>query len=219
MVSGTTEVSVCFHCGNTVPLILVATHSGKELFEEIDRRRFFEAYEVSIYRCPTCEGLSLFGDYSQYPRTGTFAEKRLYPRGSMLLPAKHLLGDPNCVPKRTLTEYEQIWPLRFLAPTAFAISIRRLLEGICIGQQAQGNTLFSQLKDLVARGTFPGNFAEITDLVRQVGNLGAHSAAADIDVWDAELLDDFFRSIIEYVYIVPSKIARLKQRISFKNSP
>jgi hypothetical protein len=204
---------------NTVPLILVATQSGKELYEEIDHRRFFEAYEVSIYRCPTCEGLSLFGDYLQYPRTKAFAEKRLYPRGSMLLPAKHLLGDPNCVPKRTLAEYEQIWPLRFLAPTAFAISIRLLLEGICIEQQAQGNTLFKQLKDLVARGTFPGNFAEITDLVRQVGNLGAHSAATDIDVWDAELLDDFFRSIIEYVYIVPSKIARLKQRISFKNSP
>ena len=36
----------------------------------------------------------------------------------------------------------------------------------------------------------------------------------DLDFWDAELLDDLFRSIVEYVYITPSKIERFKERLS-----
>jgi len=118
------------------------------------------------------------------------------------------------VPERILKLYEEIWPLRHLAPNAFASQIRRALEFICRDQKAQGNNLFQQLKDLVARGTFPGYFAEITDLMRHIGNLSAHAGDEDIDFWDAELLDDFFRSIVEYVYIAPLKIQRLKDRIS-----
>ena len=69
----------------------------------------------------------------------------------------------------------------------------------------------------MARGTFPGYFAEITDLMRQIGNLGAHAGDEDVNFWDAELLDDFFRSVVEYVYIAPSEIERLKQRIRSRN--
>ena len=50
--------------------------------------------------------------------------------------------------------------------------------------------------------------------MRQIGNLGAHAGDGEVDFWDAELLDDFFRAVVEYVYVVPSKIARMKQRIS-----
>jgi hypothetical protein len=70
---------------------------------------------------------------------------------------------------------------------------------------------------LSSRGIFPGYFAEITDLMRHVGNLGSHASDKDVDFWDAELLDDFFRSIVEYVYIAPSKIQRLRQRISVQS--
>ena len=73
-----------------------------------------------------------------------------------------------------------------------------------------------KLKDLVAKGTFPGYFSEITDLMRQIGNLGSHAGESDVDFWDAELLDDFFRSVVEYIYIAPSKIERLKERINIR---
>lgn len=53
--------------------------------------------------------------------------------------------------------------------------------------------------------------------MRYIGNLGAHASDHEIDTWDAELLDDFFRSVVDYVYIVPSKIERLKQRFASRN--
>jgi len=71
------------------------------------------------------------------------------------------------------------------------------------------------LKDLVSRGVFPGSFSELTDLIREIGNLGVHATGREVDFWDAELLDDFFRAVVEYVYVVPSKIARMKQRMSY----
>lgn len=140
-------------------------------------------------------------------------QTRIYPRGSQLLPERHKVASTKCVPKRIQRIYEEIWPLRHIAPNAFAGQIRRALEFICHDQKAQGRTLFEQLKDLSSRGVFPGYFSEITELMRLIGNLGAHAAEQEVDFWDAELLDDFFRAVVEYVYIAPSRIERLKERI------
>ena len=218
MAGNPTEVLVCYHCGNTTPHERVASHRGRQLFEQIDEQRFHEDYDYELYQCPTCRGVSVFGDFAAYPHHSTFSARRIYPRGSHLLPEAHKLATVDCIPARIIKLYEEIAPLRHIAPNAFAGQVRRALEFICRDQQAQGGTLFQQLKDLVARGTFPGYFAEIADLMRHIGNLGAHAGDEDLDVWDAELLDDFFRSVVEYVYIAPSKIARLKQRLNGRNS-
>ena len=212
------EVLVCYHCANAVPQQRVGSFRGQQLYEHIDGRRFNEDFAYDLYQCPTCQGISIYGDFVKYPCSQTLAARRIYPRGSHLLPESHKLASTECVPQRIMKLYEEIWPLRHIAPNAFAGQIRRALEFICRDQKAQGSNLFQQLKDLVARGTFPGYFAEITDLMRHIGNLGAHAGDEDLDFWDAELLDDFFRSVVEYVYIAPSKIERLKQRISSRNA-
>lgn len=76
-----------------------------------------------------------------------------------------------------------------------------------------GRDLFSQLNDLVEKGVFPGCFSEMTELLRKVGNLGAHAAEKDLDIWDAELVDDVFRSIVDVVYVAPAKLERMKNRM------
>jgi hypothetical protein len=207
-----TELLRCYHCANTVPHKRVTTIRGQELYEQDDRRRYLEDFDYDVYRCPTCQGVSFFGDFAAYPMHKTLSEQRLYPSGAALLPKPHKLASKECVPKHILKLYEEIWPLRHIAPSAFAGQIRRGLEFICKDQKAEGAALFQQLKNLTSRGVFPGAFAELTDLMRQIGNLGSHATEREVDFWDAELLDDFFRSIVEYVYIMPSKIARLKQR-------
>lgn len=217
MIGNPTETSVCYHCGNMVPLRRVAVHHGQELYEHIDGHRFNEDFDYFIYQCPTCNGISIYGDFVAYRRNPKNIPPRIYPAGSRLLPESHKLASSNCIPARILKLYDEIWPLRHIAPNAFAGQIRRALEFICQDQKAIGATLFKQLEYLVSRGTFPGHFAEITDLMRHVGNLGAHAAEEDLDFWDAELLDEFFRSVVEYVYFVPQKIERLKQRINFRN--
>jgi hypothetical protein len=208
------EISPCYNCGNTVPLSHVATHESRLLYEHIDNRRHYEKYELSIYRCPTCDGLSVYGDFAEYPQHQSLVAKRQLPIGPALLPPAHMLASRDCIPERIVRAYEEIWPLRCLAPTAFVGQIRRALEYVCQDQHATGKSLAAQLEDLARRGTFPGNFREITHYIRKAGNIGAHATETDMDVWDAETLDDFFRSIIEYVYIAPSKLARFTKRMA-----
>lgn len=205
-------VVTCYQCGNRAPQELVAEHLGQEIYEHLDGERYQENFSYWIYRCLTCSGITLYGDFAEYPKHRSLEERRIYPQGSRLLPPKHMLARQDCVPDRIVKIYEEIWPLRHIAPNAFAGQIRRALELICQDQEAKGRTLYDQLKDLTGRGTFPGSFSEVTDLIRVIGNLGAHVSERDIDFWDAELLDDFFRSVVEYVYISPSKIERMKDR-------
>jgi hypothetical protein len=103
--------------------------------------------------------------------------------------------------------------LRRTAPNAFAGQIRRALEYVCQDQNAAGRTLFHQLEDLANRGLLPAALAETTAILRKAGNIGVHADEEDIDVWDAELIDELFRLVIEYVYIAPAKTKRLQTRM------
>ena len=208
------RTEVCFHCGNRVPLSRFVVHRGQELFEQIDDQRYAMDFEYHLYRCPTCDGITIYGDFPEYPNARSEDHHRIYPQGSRLLPEGHKIASRDCVPDRILRLYEQSWPLRHIAPGAFAVQVRRALEMICNDRGAAGRDLYAKLRVLVADATFPGHFAEMTDLMRQIGNLGAHAGDEDVDFWDAELLDDFFRFVVEYVYITPSRIARLRQRLA-----
>ena len=181
------ELLVCYHCGNKTPHRLISTHCGQELYENIDGHRYHEDFQYNLYQCPTCKGISIYGDFLNYPRNECLSERRIYPLGSLLLPQDHKLASSNCVPVQILRIYEEIWPLRHIAPNAFAGQIRRALEFICKDKKAEGKTLYQQLKHLVTQGTFPGYFSEITDLMRHTGNIGSHASQEEIDFWDAEL--------------------------------
>jgi hypothetical protein len=137
------EVLVCYHCTNTVPQQRVGSYQGQQLYEHIDGRRFNEDFAYDLYQCPTCRGISIYGDFVKYPAHQTLAARRIYPRGSHLLPESHKLASAECVPHRIMNLYEEIWPLRHIAPNAFAGQIRRALEFICRDQKAQskGSTL------------------------------------------------------------------------------
>jgi len=207
------NIFLCYQCGNTTPHERIGYFVGKGMFEQIDKQKYYEDREYFIFQCSTCQGISIYGDWKEYSSTSLFSEKLLYPEGPNLLPKGHKISSRVLIPIKILKIYEEIWPLRHIAPNAFSVQIRRSLEIICSDQNAIGKTLYDQLKDLTNRGIFPGYFAEIIDLIRKVGNVGAHAGEEDVDFWDAELLDEFFKSIVEYVYIVPSKIQRLKERL------
>jgi len=106
-----------------------------------------------------------------------------------------------------------MWHLRHTAPGAFANQIRRALEFICGSENAKGSNLFEQLRDLAQRGVLPTGLIDVAALIRQVGNIGSHASTKEISRWDAELLDSLFRMILEYVYIGPARLDRLKARM------
>lgn len=110
----------------------------------------------------------------------------------------------------------KLWLIRHSAPNAFAGQIRRALEYLCQDQQASGKDLYTKLADLVSKGVLPTTLVDMTDLIRKVGNTGVHASDEEATMWDAELIDEIFRAIVEYVYIAPQKVARLRQRLTYK---
>ena len=139
------NILVCHYCGNCVPMEFVAIHRGEKMFEQVEAKKCMEDFDVSIYRCPTCKGLSVFADFASYPLQDSMAARRVYPPGAKLVPEPHKVASNDCVPRRIQMLYEEIAPLRHIAPNAFVGQIRRVLEFICQEQDANGRTLFVHL--------------------------------------------------------------------------
>lgn len=194
------------------------------LYDEIETttgiEKILESYTWVGYACATCQGLNIFGAFYGVDHDNEQLEQsRLHPRGADLLPPAHMMSPNQPIPSRVLTEYREVWPLRQRTPTAFVGQVRRLLEFVCDDQGAAGKDLFLKLQDLTTKGVLPGYFKQITALLRRVGNMGAHASDTNLSVWDAELIDDFFRSVVEYVYIAPAKIKRMDMRLKVHEPP
>ncbi len=103
--------------------------------------------------------------------------------------------------------------LKHQAPNAFGNQIRRCLEFICNDKRADGKNLHEKLLSLSKKELLPGAYKDISNIIRIVGNIGSHLTDRELDYWDVELLDEFFKIIIDYIYIIPTKLKRLEQRI------
>lgn len=66
---------------------------------------------------------------------------------------------------------------------------------------------------LQERGDIPSTLAKMTDVLRTLGNTAAHEAPDEITVPMTWAIDEFFRAIVEYVYIAPAKLETFQKRI------
>lgn len=205
----------CSHCGNRTPHVLHFEYEHSMLYDELDDgQKLYNPFTWLCYSCGTCGGLNIFGGFFNYDiGIESLSRAKLHPKGADILPPPHTLSPNQPIPAKVLRLYEEVWPLRHRAPVAFIGQVRRLLEFVCADQGATGKDLFSKLQDLSEKGVFPGYFTQISDLLRKVGNMGAHAAEEELSVWDAELIDDFFRSIVDYVYVAPARIKRMELRL------
>jgi len=197
---------------------LIKLHSGNVLYEEFDNHKFLVPFEFFLFSCSTCDSVNVLGGFKHEIKDKDIKNlPHLYPKGSGLQPPFHQwCGNIPPIPEKIIKLYDDVWFLQQHAPNAFANQIRRGLEMICNDKKATGSNLSSKLKNLVSKGFFPDYFHEVLGLIRKIGNLGSHDDENEVDVWDAELLDQLFKIIIEFVYIAPSKIERFKQRVSTK---
>jgi hypothetical protein len=101
-----------------------------------------------------------------------------------------------------------------LAPNAFAVQIRRALEALCEDREARGSNLQKRLLDLSEKGEIPSVLAEAGDVLRLIGNMGAHASDNSVHPLLALTIDEFFRAIIEYVYLAPKKMQDFREKMN-----
>jgi hypothetical protein len=201
------KVGFCPHCGNKSPQKLIHTQGtvGTGWFitdgEEVELTVVY-----FVASCETCNHVLIYRAVDDIPEDKFFTSADLvYPESGKLHAS---------VPKIVSNIYNEALRIKNLAPNAFAVQIRRALEALCEDRGAKSGTLQKMLNELSSKGEIPSTLMEATDLLRLLGNIGAHASEDTVQPWQVTTLDEFFRAIVEYVYVAPSKIKQFREGLS-----
>jgi hypothetical protein len=202
------NVAFCPHCGNTAPQRLAYQHTYVTTGYALDDESRIQdgppcTYYVAI--CSTCEEILLY-----HSICGVVSDEH-FTRAALLYPKSGELHES--VPAPVRGSYSEAARIRNVAPNAYAVMVRRALEAICDDRGIPPGSLHKRLEELVGRGEIPPRLAEMSAVLRILGNTGAHSAPKSVTVPMTWAMDEFFRAIVEYVYVAPSKIAEFSKRL------
>ncbi len=207
---GDTEVFKCPHCGNETVNVLISFTAVDEMLELVDSRtheidNFLVESYFFITKCKTCNQVSVFtsADFDEMPYN--------LSSSFQIWPKNKVLGDG--VPKSIEDRYDEANKVKKVSPLAFSILIRRCLEQLCKDKGATGKNLKEKIEDLGKKKIIPETLADMADIIRETGNTGAHGDKFKLNKFDMDVLDDFFIAVIEYVYVAPQRLVKIKDRL------
>lgn len=200
------RVAYCPHCGNRAPQRLVHRQQYLErawsLTDGIEDEHPWSSF-VAV--CETCDHLLV------YDNTGDQLEDGKFHLGDLVYPESGQLH--RSVPGTIAEVYKEAYRIKTLAPNAFAVQLRRAIEALCEDRKAKRGNLQVRLKDLAEKGEIPPVLAEATDALRILGNIGAHGVGESIHPLQTFAINEFFRAVVEYVYVAPSKLREFKREL------
>jgi uncharacterized protein DUF4145 len=210
-----TRIGFCPHCCNRAPQAVIAVHTCKEIvwFESDDAKDeevdFDGTYFVAT--CGTCHQLLLYWEQGDPANEGPSGPLDYFRQSGLIWPEAAL--PKNAVPAPVAAIYQEAAVVKRLSANSFAVQIRRALEAVCADRGASGRSLYEMLTELARRGDLPPVLVEMTDVLRLLGNVGAHASDRTVRPSQVDALDEFFRAVIEYVYIAPARLRRFRDTL------
>ena len=201
------RVSFCPHCGNKAPQRLIHTQRFEERAWSSEDGSESDPVPWSsfVVVCETCDRVLVYDNIGDQLDDGEFHRGELeYPRSGKL---------DDAVPRDIRDVYEEAQRIKEIAPSAFAVQVRRCMEALCQDRGAHGRTLQKKLEDLAHKGEIPDVLAEASDAVREMGNVGAHGMGSGaVHPLLVNAMDELFRAVIEYVYVAPARLRDFHER-------
>lgn len=207
------SVHTCFHCGNTGMLNFIGSTCWKDediIYDsigEVINYTLMEHEDWYIFECPVChkpviirQDVIDFADYSYPPET-------VYPS---------VMSFSEGVPKEIYSAFESAIRTKGIDHAICMLSLRRVLEMICKEKGAEGKTLEKMIDDLIAKGILSSAFADACWIIRQLGNSAAHADDTVIYGYQVEQVIEYVSTIINYLYSMPHRVAKLKKNIEEK---
>ena len=180
--------------------------------------KFKEPEVFTLYKCPTCGDITILKKTYENVVIEDLDEPDYVEKHQIIVYPMHKLLDDNIIPVDICNIYEEAMSLKKISPNSFGIQIRRALEFLCEEQGApKSGELYNKLKKLSERNIFPENIIEMGNIIRKVAKYGAHPKDEEITTSDADLLDDIFHLILDYVYITPHKVKALQEKFEKVN--
>jgi hypothetical protein len=199
------QVAYCPHCSNRAPQKLLHVQRYQERVWSSDGSEDETPWSAFVAICETCHHLLV------YENLGDQLEDEKFTLGELAYPVSEHLH--VAVPSSIRKVYEEASRIKNIAPNAFAVQIRRALEALCEDRGAKKGNLQNRLKNLSEKGEIPPVLAEATDTLRLLGNIAAHGIDDSVHPLQAFTIDEFFRAVVEYVYVAPSKLKEFKARL------
>lgn len=220
----------CLHCGNEVNMFHVTGfNGGSTLYEGVNKVEIVKrcaivgsnadlgiipnakieiSDEFRVYRCSTCGNVIVFKKSPISP-TDKFYEdfQEIKYIENIIYPIVRIL-DKNIIPEYVSNIYNEACSIKALSPNSFAILIRKALEDICDKHGTkESDKIYEKLESLAKKGIFPQNIIDMGHVIRKISRYGGHPKD------EADLLDDIFNLILEYVYVTPYKIKILEEKV------
>jgi hypothetical protein len=198
-------VALCPHCGIKSSQKLIYTHKFLDNLSSSDDEPFEWTALYFFAMCVSCKEILVYYslEFDKVDKMFVAMEgiELVYPKSEEL---------PQSVPKAISDIYREAVKLRKSHPDAFATQIRRALEALCKDRGVGGKTLEQRLLKLKAKGEIPQLLADVTDILRLLGNIGTHETAKAIELSQVNKLDKLFRLVVDYVYVVPHELQALR---------
>ncbi len=117
------------------------------------------------------------------------------------------------IPQEVAEDYiEGMKCLSVGAHKAAVTMFRRSLQTALLQKGALRGELRNQIDELAGRNTIPSDLKDLAHNIRVTGNDGAHPNLVDIRPEDAKEIKEFTDHFFDYVYVIPSRVAKMKSR-------
>lgn len=198
------EAIKCRHCDNRAPMEMLFEYKRAH---EDEQSGEIEAESIcQLLECPNCEKYVFREAFYmvEWPADIQDDFVTLYPQ-TISVP----LGLPETIKKA----FEAAIRVRKIDANAYGVLIGRLLEMVCADRKAKGALLHEKLSDLAKKGELPDKLVEVAKGIRLLRNIGAHPGLGELKPFDARILNDLARAILEYIYTAPHLVRRVEDRL------
>lgn len=196
------RIDFCPHCGNQTKQELVHIQVHQEtIYIDFTGDREDWPCETFVCVCNICKNILLYWSVGERIPDNFSGADLIWP----------LYELSQSVPEPIARIYKEAVRIKTIAPNAFAVQIRRALEALCTDRGFSTGPLWQRLTSLADSGAIPLKLTEAFDVMRRLGNVGAHADNEVVHPLQAQHLDDFFNIIVEYVYVIPQKLQALTE--------
>lgn len=138
---------------------------------------------------------------------------------TLLWPSKQTrVSLPRSTPEQVRRLYEAGLTVKAIDPDSFMVKVRRAIEAICIDKGAKEYDqdgirvgLSNMLRQIERDRIFSRGVLDVLHHFTYIGNIAAHAVDETVKPEVADLADELFRLLIQYIYEMPQKLERLKK--------
>ena len=206
----------CYSCGNTGVLNKIAAfdNSTYEYHENeagtVIGQSLVENTEWYLFRCPVCGNPVLVSSYGYSGMPENSEEVIIeYPKVDICY---------DGVPPKIKNAFESAVKTKGIDKAICLLSLRRTLEMICKDKNAKGRNLESKINNLIEEKVLPEMMNDAFWIIRQNGNDAAHADDVYFTEYEVQEVIKYVAIIIDYLYSLPIRMAKLKNRIEKRKS-